>query len=76
LEIGGNPSSLKLAAVYHQFDSDKGSIDLGSELDVSATTKITEKYTLDAKYANYGARDVQTNKADATKFWLWAEAKF
>jgi hypothetical protein len=59
LKIGGNLSSLKLAAVYHQFDSDKGSIDFGSELDVSATTKIAEKYTLGAKYANYVAGDVQ-----------------
>ncbi len=76
LKIGGKLSSIKLAAVYHQFDSDKASIDFGSELDVSATTKVAEKYTLGAKYANYSAGDTQTNKADARKFWLWAEAKF
>jgi hypothetical protein len=55
MKIGGNLSSLKLAAAYHQFDSDKGSIDFDSELDVSATTKIGEKYTLGAKYPNYVA---------------------
>ncbi|MFT5136994.1 MAG: hypothetical protein ACI9XU_000553 [Arenicella sp.] len=76
LKIEGNLSNVKLAAVYHQFDSDKGSIDFGSELDVSATTNIAEKYTVGAKYANYAAGDVQTNKVDTAKFWLWAEAKF
>lgn len=76
LKIGGKLTSVKLAAVYHEFDSDKGSIDFGSELDLSATTKFDKKYTLGAKYANYSAGDAQSNKADATKFWLWAEAKF
>lgn len=60
------------AVVYHQFDSDFGSTDYGSEWDASLGFAIGPVGIL-AKYANYNADGFGV---DTEKFWLQAGIKF
>lgn len=63
---------LKAAVTYHEFDSDKGGIDYGSEWDALIGFKLGPVGIL-AKYANYNAKALAV---DTEKFWLQAEVKF
>lgn len=76
LKLAGKVAMLDLNAIYHRYDSDKGDIDFGSEINLSAGTKVGENFTLGLKYANYSAGDAASNKTDVEKYWVWAEAKF
>lgn len=58
--------------VYHQFDSDVGSVEYGHEWDASIGVKAGDIGLL-AKYARYRAEGFAT---DTDKFWLQAEYKF
>lgn len=60
---------LNAAVTWHQFDSDVGSIDYGSEWDASAGVKLG-RVALLAKYANYHAKGFGV---DTEKLWLQAE---
>ena len=62
--------------VYHDFSADEASStvdDLGSEINIQYTTKIAEKFSFGAKYANYSAGDI---KVDTDKLWVWIATKF
>jgi hypothetical protein len=61
---------LNAQVVYHQFDSDYGSVNYGHEWDFSAGVK-TGRVTWLAKYATFTARAAPF--ADTKKFWLQAE---
>ncbi len=63
---------LKAEVTYHEFDSDFGGLDYGSEWDASLGTKLGP-VTLLAKYANYDAAGFAT---DTDKFWLQGEVAF
>jgi hypothetical protein len=63
---------IKADLVYHQFDSDVGSLDYGSEWDASLGFKLGSVGLL-AKYANY---DADGFAVDTEKFWLQAEIGF
>ncbi|MCL6684126.1 alginate export family protein [Sphingomonas alba] len=54
---------------FHQFDSDKGSVDYGTEWDASAGFKIGKAGIL-FKYADY---DAQQFGVDTRKFWFQLE---
>jgi hypothetical protein len=54
---------------FHQFDSDKGNVDYGTEWDASAGLKLGKGSVL-FKYADY---DAQQFGVDARKFWLQLE---
>ncbi|SHH20531.1 alginate export family protein [Ferrimonas marina] len=76
LSVGGKLLSGSWAVIYHDFEADESSdgiSDLGSEWDLSYSTKLAKHYTLGAKYAAYDAGDT---KVDTDKFWLWASAAF
>ena len=60
------------SVTYHQFDSDFGGINYGSEWDASLGFKIGQVGIL-AKYANYNADGFSV---DTEKFWLQAEYGF
>jgi len=47
--------------VYHDFESHRGNISYGDEIDVVATKKLNDRLTLVAKYANYRADDGADN---------------
>lgn len=63
---------LKASVTYHDFNSDVGGFDYGSEWDASLGFKLGPVGIL-AKYANYDAAAFGT---DTEKFWLQAEYRF
>jgi hypothetical protein len=63
---------LKADLTYHQFDSDAGGLDYGSEWDASLGFKLGPIALL-AKYADYEAKAFGS---DTQKLWLQAEANF
>lgn len=63
---------LNAVVSYHEFDSDVGSVDYGSEWDASLGFRLG-KVALLAKYANYQA---EAFGADKEIFWLQAEVAF
>lgn len=60
---------LNATIVFHQFDSDVGNIEYGTEWDASLGFKI-RRVSILAKFADYDARDFGVN---TRKFWLQAE---
>ncbi|WP_308910252.1 alginate export family protein [Pseudokordiimonas caeni] len=66
-------SGTSLLAVYHEFKSDTGDTDYGSEWDFQVEKQVTSYLTLTAKAAFYNADGFAT---DTTKFWLVAAARF
>ncbi len=58
---------VNLVGVYHQFDSDKGSLDYGHEWDAQITVKPRPDLVFIAKYASYNADSFAT---DTDKIWV------
>ncbi len=71
--VSGKVAGTKLMAVYHDFSSDNGNIDYGTELDLLLAKKISKTYSVLLKYAQYSA---DTMKVDADKLWLQGQLKF
>nr|WP_283938281.1 alginate export family protein [Sphingomonas brevis] len=63
---------LNATVAFHQFDSDVGNIEYGSEWDASLGFKLGRVGVL-AKFADYGAKDFGI---DTRKIWLQAEWVF
>ncbi|KZY36985.1 MULTISPECIES: alginate export family protein [unclassified Oleiphilus] len=63
----------KIAVIYHQFDADEGSGDLGSEIDILVAKKFSDNYTGLIKLADYSKGD---SGEDTTKIWVQLAAKF
>ncbi len=62
--------------VYHDFKADKPSAtvdDLGNELDLVYSRKLSKNFNAGIKYASYKG---DSGKVDTNKLWLWAGAKF
>ena len=55
-------------AVWHEFRSDSGGLDYGTELDASLTWAAGKKVVVGLKFADYQAEDFAT---DTAKAWLW-----
>ncbi|MBL4639011.1 MAG: hypothetical protein JKY57_00620 [Kordiimonadaceae bacterium] len=66
-----NGAVLKLA--YHDFSSDNGGIDYGTEFDIALIKKFSKRYTLILKGAFYNADQFAT---DTTKLWMVLATKF
>jgi len=62
----GPIKGLKATVTYHEFDSDFGGIDYGTEWDAVAAFKLLN-YSVLLKYANYNAKEYGF---DTEKFWL------
>ena len=73
--VVGNVAGAKLIAVYHDFETDKGSLDAGNEFDVMLQKTFMEHYTLGISYADYNA-DKDFGGVDTDKFWLYGQLKF
>jgi len=71
--VGGQVEKVKLKAVYHSFESDAGSLDYGSEIDIVVTRKFGKHFFAGVKYADYSA---DQRGADTTKFWLFGQFKY
>ncbi len=63
----GKIGPVAVAATWHDFSADEGSMDYGTELDLVATYKVHEKVTTQFKFADYQEDGFST---DTTKFWL------
>jgi len=75
----------KLVGVYHDFSSDHGDYDYGTEWDAMLTHTFKTHYTVGVKYAAYEADQNATNLArnkaggqiyDLDKLWAWVQIKF
>jgi hypothetical protein len=64
--------AISLTAVYHDYDSDRLSLDYGDEINLQLSVKV-KKYTFLVKYADYNAKAFAT---DTKKFWASVEWAF
>lgn len=71
--LSGKFMGMKMAAIYHDYTSDKASIDYGSELNLLVAKKFNKTYSAGVKYASYTADEYLV---DTKKVWLWGEVKF
>lgn len=71
--VSGKIMGVKLLGVYHDFDDDTGSMNLGKEWDFQATKSFGKHYSLLAKYAYF---DGDNGRTDTQNFWLQAGVKF
>ncbi len=63
-----------LTGVYHDFSSEAGSGDYGTELDLSAGTRISDNYSILFKGAFFSGDT--TAFADTNKFWIMFTANY
>jgi len=66
-------AGMKLIGVYHDFSSDEGSVEYGTELDIVLVKPINKTFKGILKYADYSADKFST---DTQKIWLSLEANF
>lgn len=59
--------------VWHNFESDAGSTDLGSEFDLVASYKFNPHFSALFKYSSY---DADTHQSNTDKLWFMVIAKF
>jgi hypothetical protein len=71
--VSGAVMGVTLTAMVHDFQSDAGDMDYGTEWDLMATRPVTPNLSLTVKYADYQADDFAT---DTQKIWLMGEFKF
>lgn len=75
VKVGGKAGKGKWLAAFHSYsanESTAGVDDLGSEINLQYTTKVSN-FPVGIKYAAYSAGDI---KVDTNKLWLWAGYKF
>lgn len=79
INVSGKVGNFKMALIYHDFSSEDGSDDYGSEIDFSISRSLHPKVTALLKYADYTA-DGEANsvlgKVDTQKIWLMLSMKF
>jgi hypothetical protein len=66
--LGKKAGELDFQLVWHDFQSDSGGLDYGSELDASVVWAASSKVSVGLKLADYQADDFSV---DTTKAWLW-----
>lgn len=76
LSISGKIEQVNLTYIYHDYSSNKGSLDYGKENDLVISRKFGKNYSLMLKYANYSADTVNASLFDTEKLWLMASADF
>jgi len=69
----GAMKGMLLKAVYHDFKSDVGDLDYGTELDLLISKKLTKYLTASVKAAFYNSDGFAT---DTDKIWFTLAAKF
>jgi hypothetical protein len=72
--VGGKLGPVKLAAIYHDFQAEDSSEDFGTELDLVASWSLTDKLSMQAKYASF---DSDSDRySDTEKVWFTMQMKF
>lgn len=75
IKLGGKVGSGKWFAAYHSYSANQASAgvdDLGSEINLQYTTKLSD-FPVGIRYAAYSAGDI---KIDTNKLWLWTSYNF
>jgi len=75
ISVSGKLAEYNLAAIYHEFSSDEGSDDYGSEIDLQASRKFGKHYNGGVKYASY-SDDGFNAAGDVDKLWAWVGMSF
>lgn len=75
LDAGASVGGFGLKAVYHDFSSDTGGIDYGTEIDVLLSRKFSANYSGGLKFASFSS-DSAPVYVDTDKLWLYLEANF
>jgi hypothetical protein len=75
VDIGATVAGLNLKAVYHDFSTDTGSIDLGTEIDFLLSKKFSPVYSGGLKFAAFSS-DSAPLYVDTDKIWLYFQANF
>jgi hypothetical protein len=73
--VVGKVMGAKLVMSYHDFETDAGSLDAGSEFDILLAKKFAKHYTVGVKYSDFNGGDA-VRTADVEKFWLFGAVKF
>jgi len=73
LKVVSKFSGMKFVGLYHDFSSDYGSTDYGTELNLVLVKPINKSFKGLVKYADYNADDFST---DTKKIWFALEANF
>ena len=63
-----------LTGIYHDFSSETASVDYGTELDVSAGTKLSDNYGVLFKGAFFSSDSA--SYPDTDKFWIMFTANY
>jgi len=74
LGINGQVGSVKLGAVYHDFQAESSSADFGTEIDLVATWPINKQFSVQAKYASFDSNN-SSRFTDTSKGWLTLRLK-
>lgn len=78
--VTGNVFGIKLIVIYHDFKTDKDSLDAGNELDILLEKTFKEHYTIGVKYSDYNAEKefsaISLTTVDTGKFWVYGQVKF
>ena len=75
LSVSTKIMGTSITGVYHDFESDKNSIDLGSEIDIIVKRKLHDALAVALKYAKYEAGGV-VSITDTSKLWLMFNFSF
>ena len=73
LTVGGKVGAFSLLANFHDYQSDEGSTDYGTEFGVQATAPLGGGFSGGLKYSSYSADDFS---ADTDRFWTWVSFGF
>lgn len=73
LTVKGSAGDWTLGGAFHQFASDNGSVDYGSEIGAYASRKIFDDIGFRFEIADYSA---DSYSSDTTKIWLTLQASF
>jgi hypothetical protein len=75
VDVGAAVAGLNLKVVYHDFSSDTGSVDFGTEIDVLLSKKFSPVYSGGIKLAAFSS-DSTPVYVDTDKIWLYFQANF
>ena len=73
VRVGGTIGGFNLLAVFHDFSSDEGSVDYGTEIGLQVTKKFVDSITAGIKFASYNADEFAI---DTERAWAWVSYKF
>jgi hypothetical protein len=68
------PYGMPLNVTYHHFSADIGDTDLGEEVDITLTKKLTKNFSALARYAWFNSSTAA--RPDRDKFWLQVDYNF